>query len=119
MEFDDEGLKWAIIREAEIKDVTANPNYLLIADCLKKEIKGPKEISSETQINVATVKTCLTRMMAKDILVKVSKGKYGVIGVDYDNIEPGGPREKWNFETRNMQMPENTKEKKFQSLELR
>jgi len=94
LEFDDEGLKWAITREAEIKDVTANPNYLLIADCLKKEIKGPKEISSETQINVATVKTCLTRMMAKDILVKVSKGKYGVVGVDYGNIEPGGPREK-------------------------
>jgi len=87
MEFDDEGLKWAIIREAEVSDVTKNPNYLLIADCLKDEAKGPKAISSECKINVATVKTCITRMIDKNILVKVSKGKYGVKGVNYGGVE--------------------------------
>ena len=87
LEFDSEALKWAITREAEITDVTKNPNYLLIADSLKNEIKGPKAISSDTQINRATVRSCLKRMVDKDTLIKTPEGLYGLKIANYDNIE--------------------------------
>jgi len=87
LEFDNEGLKWAITREAEVADLTRNPNFLLIADAVKETVMGPKELSEATKINLATIKTCLTRMQAKDILVKVSRGKYGLVGTDYGVIE--------------------------------
>ena len=86
LEFDDEGLKWAITREAEATDHTRNPNYLLIADALKSSVMGPTELSEATKINLATIKTCLTRMVKKEILIKVSKGKYGLVGVNYGGV---------------------------------
>jgi len=86
LEFDDEGLKWAITREAEVADMTQNPNFLLIADAVNEATMGPTELSEATKINLATIKTCLTRMVKKEILIKVSKGKYGLVGVNYGGV---------------------------------
>ncbi len=84
LEFDNEGLKWAIIREADVKDETSNSNWLLIVDLLKKKPMGPKDVSVELKINNATVRTCINRMIAKGLLIKIERGIYGVPGMTYD-----------------------------------
>ena len=82
LDFDTEALKWSIIREAEVADETINPNWILISGVLKGEKKGPTEITRETKLNQSTVKSCLRRMKAAN-LVESEGGKYHLVG---DNL---------------------------------
>lgn len=85
LEFNDEEMKWCIVREAVIEDVTGNSNWLLIADSLKRKQKSPAEIAKEIKKNGSTVRSCLKRMVAER-LIKNENSKYGLIGVDYADV---------------------------------
>jgi len=88
LEFNDEEMKWCIVREAVIADVTGNSNWLLIADSLKSKQKSPAEIAKEIKKNGSTIRSCLKRMMAEN-LIKNENGKYGLIGVNYTEVSDG------------------------------
>ena len=88
LEFNDEEMKWCIIRESVIADVTGNSNWLLIADSLKRKQKSPAEIAKEIKKNGSTVRSCLKRMVAEK-LIKNENGKYGLTGVNYTDDQDG------------------------------
>ena len=84
MEIDGETFKWQLTNEIKKQDSTTNANWTSIMMVLQKSELKPAEISNETKINKSTTKSCLRRMIAKEMIYK-NNGKYGVVGVDYSN----------------------------------
>ena len=83
LEFDSEAMKWAAVNKNE--KVSKNTNWLQITQAIKTKMLGPKEISKETKINNSTVKSCLGRMLKQEIVIN-KDGKYGLPGVDYEEV---------------------------------
>lgn len=83
LEFDSEAMKWAAVNKNE--KVSKNTNWLQITQSIKTKMLGPKEISKETKINNSTVKSCLGRMLKQEIVIS-KDGKYGLPGVDYEEV---------------------------------
>ena len=79
LEFDDDGVRWSMIGEMTGREITGNPNWMIIFELLKTKGKmGPSEISNEANINLSTVKSILRRMVAA-VAVKNEDGKYFLI----------------------------------------
>lgn len=87
LEFDTEALRWALKHKLAVEVEGGNPNWLLITSALKSRPMKPHEISAETKINRATVKSCLQRMAKKDLTVS-NDGVWSLVGVNYV-IGPG------------------------------
>ncbi len=85
LEFDTEAIRWALKGDIEPKDLTANTNWLLILDVLKKKKTKQGEISEISKLNKNTVKSALTKMK-KQNLVESTKDGWCCFGVKYDDV---------------------------------
>jgi len=84
LDFDHEAKRWSIRPEHKPEDTTTNLNWICIQDALKRGRMRTAQIVEATQINHATVKSCLQRMKSKNI-VAYSDHLWSLIGKEYEN----------------------------------
>lgn len=76
LEFDSEAIKWALRGRITTKDITSNPNHLLILDSLKDKKLKQREISEKANLNINTVKSALRKMKSLSLINNDEEGWY-------------------------------------------